>query len=248
MNLSDEEVERYARHLVLPLVGGVGQRTLKAARVAVIGAGGVGSGAIPSLAGAGIGTLTIIDCDCVDRSNLHRQTLFEDKDVGERKARLAEEFVTKRNSFVQTQALDIQITRANAHALLAAHDLVLDGSDNFATRLCVSDACVALHIPLVSAAGMQFQGQVGLFKQKPCYRCFVGNAFDAEDCDTCAEHGVLGALTQTIGAYAALLAINSLVGIGPDQSGKVQLFDGENLSWRPITIPADPRCSACGSV
>ena len=95
---------------------------------------------------------------------------------------------------------------------------------------------------------MQFQGQVGLFKQKPCYRCFVGNAFDAEDCDTCAEHGILGALTQTIGAYAALLAINSLVGIGPDQSGKVQLFDGENLSWRPITIPADPRCSACGSV
>ena len=131
--------------------------------------------------------------------------------------------------------------------LLAGHDLVIDGSDNFATRLAVSDACVALGIPLVSAAAVQFQGQVGLFRARPCYRCFVGDAFDAEDCDNCAELGVLGALTATVGSFAALLAINSILGIGDDQAGKVHVFDGEKLSWRTIAIPPDPACAACGS-
>jgi adenylyltransferase/sulfurtransferase len=131
--------------------------------------------------------------------------------------------------------------------LLQGHALVIDGSDNFATRLAVSDACVALGIPLLSAAAVQFQGQVGLFRSKPCYRCFVGDAFDADDCDTCAELGVLGALTASVGGFAALLAINALLGIGPDQSGQVHLFDGEKLGWRAIRIPADPACRACGS-
>ena len=123
---------------------------------------------------------------------------------------------------------------------------MIDGSDNFATRLAVSDACVALDLPLVSAAAIQFQGQVGLFRRRPCYRCFVGDAFDAEDCDNCAELGVLGALTATVGSFAALLAINAIVGIGEDQAGEVHLFDGEKLSWRAIRIPADPQCRACG--
>ena len=248
MSLSDEELERYARHIVLPQVGGVGQRKLKTASVAVIGAGGIGSAVIPALAGAGIGKLTIIDSDVVELANLHRQPLFAEDEVGKPKAALAAEFVRRLNHFVDVLPLQERIEPENARQLLGGHDLVIDGSDNFATRLAVSDACVALGIPVVSAAAVQFQGQVGLFRAKPCYRCFVGDAFDADDCDNCAELGVLGALTAAVGSFAALLAINAIVGIGPEQAGQLHLFDAEALSWRAIRIPADPGCRACGSV
>jgi molybdopterin/thiamine biosynthesis adenylyltransferase len=244
---SDQELERYARHIVLPQVGGVGQRKLRAAKVAVVGAGGIGSAVIPALAGAGVGQLTIIDDDAVELGNLHRQPLFRERDAGYSKADLALQFVQRLNRFVKAMPIQERIVAENAAQLLAGHDLVIDGSDNFATRLAVSDACVALGIPLVSAAAVQFQGQVGLFGSKPCYRCFVGDAFDADDCDNCAELGVLGALTATAGSFAALLAINSIVGICEDQTGRLHLFDGEKLSWRTIRIPADPGCRACGS-
>jgi molybdopterin/thiamine biosynthesis adenylyltransferase len=247
VSLSDEELERYARHIVLPQVGGVGQRKLKAANIAVIGAGGIGSAVIPALAGAGVGKLTIIDDDVVELANLHRQPLFQEGDAGEAKADLAVEFVRNLNRFVETRAVPERIGAKNAPELLTGHDLVIDGSDNFATRLAVSDACVQLGIPLLSAAAVQFQGQVGLFRSKPCYRCFVGDAFDSDDCDNCAELGVLGALTATVGSFAALLAVNSIAGIGDDQAGQLHLFDGEKLSWRTIRIPPDPACRACGS-
>jgi adenylyltransferase/sulfurtransferase len=247
MTLSDAELGRYARHIVLPQVGGVGQRKIWQARVAVIGAGGIGSAVIPALAGAGIGQITIIDDDVVELGNLHRQPLFRERDIGYSKADLALQFVHRLNHFVQASPVQERIGADNAARLLADHDLVIDGSDNFATRLAVSDACVALGIPLLSAAAVQFQGQVGLFRSRPCYRCFVGDAFDADDCDTCAELGVLGALTGTVGNFAALLAINSIVGIGDEAAGKLHLFDGEKLSWREIRIPADPGCRACGS-
>ena len=245
--LSDSELERYARHIVLPQVGGVGQRKLKAAKVAVIGAGGIGSAVIPALAGAGVGRVSIVDDDVVELANLHRQPLFGEGDAGQAKADLAAAFVRRLNHFVEATPIRERIDAANAEQLLAGHDLVVDGSDNFATRLAVSDACVALGVPLLSAAAVQFQGQVGIFRSKPCYRCFVGDAFDADDCDNCAELGVLGALASTVGSFAALLAVNSIVGVGDDQSGKVHLFDGERLSWRAIGIPADPGCRACGS-
>jgi adenylyltransferase/sulfurtransferase len=247
VSLRDDELERYARHIVLPQVGGVGQRKLKDAKVAVIGAGGVGSAVIPALAGAGIGQLTIIDDDVVELANLHRQPLFRERDAGYSKADLALQFVQRLNRFVNATPIQLRIDPKNAADLLAGHGLVVDGSDNFATRLAVSDACVGLGVPLVSAAAVQFQGQVGLFRAKPCYRCFVGEAFDAEDCDNCAELGVLGALTATVGGFAALLVINAIVGIGGDQAGNVHLFDGEKLSWRTIAIPADPACKACAS-
>ena len=247
MSLSDEELDRYARHIVLPQVGGVGQRKLKAANVAVIGAGGIGSAVIPALAGAGVGRLTIIDSDVVEISNLHRQPLFAERDKGKPKAALAAAFVRRLNRVVEAVPVQQRIASDNAADLLAGHDLVIDGSDNFATRLAVSDACVARGIPLISAAAVQFQGQVGLFRSQPCYRCFVGDAFDADDCDNCAELGVLGALTGTVGSFAALLAINAIVGIGDDQAGKLHLFDGAKLEWRSIRIPPDPRCKACGS-
>jgi adenylyltransferase/sulfurtransferase len=247
VTLSDQELERYARHIVLPQVGGVGQRKLQAARVGVIGAGGIGSAVIPALAGAGIGQLTIIDDDVVEVANLHRQPLFKENDAGQPKAELAADFVRNLNQFVEVGAIRQRIETANAPELLAGHDLVIDGSDNFATRLAVSDACVKLGTPLLSAAAVQFQGQVGLFRSKPCYRCFVGDAFDADDCDNCAELGVLGALAASAGSFAALLAINAIVGIGDDPAGKIHLFDGERLEWRSIRIPADPSCKACGS-
>jgi adenylyltransferase/sulfurtransferase len=247
VSLSDEELERYARHIVLQQVGGVGQRRLKAVSIAVIGAGGIGSTVIPALAGAGVGRLTIVDSDVVELANLHRQPLFAEADEGKPKAELAATFVRRLNQFVEVEGKQVRIGTDDAEQLLAGHDLVIDGSDNFATRLAVSDACVALGIPLLSAAAVQFQGQVGLFRRAPCYRCFVGDAFDADDCDNCSELGVIGALAATVGSYAALLAINGIAGVGPDQAGQLHLFDGEALNWRAIRIPPDPACRACGS-
>jgi adenylyltransferase/sulfurtransferase len=247
VSLSDEELERYARHIVLPQVGGPGQRKLKAAKIAVVGAGGIGSAVIPALTGAGVGKLTIIDSDTVEPANLHRQPLFGEVDAGKSKAELAANFVRRLNHFVDVEPRQKRIALANAQELLRGHDLVIDGSDNFATRLAVSDTCVELGIPLLSAAAVQFQGQVGLFRARPCYRCFVGDAFDADDCDNCSELGVLGALTATVGSFATLIAIEAIVGIGADQAGQLHLFDGEAHNWRAIRIPADPRCRACGS-
>jgi len=247
VRLSDEELERYARHIVLPQVGGLGQRRLKEASVAVVGAGGIGSAVIPALAGAGIGRLTIIDSDVVDLSNLHRQPLFRERDAGYSKADLALQFVQRLNRHVKATPVQARIDTNNSQQLLADHDLVIDGCDNFATRLAVSDACVELNIPLLSAAAVQFQGQVGLFRSRPCYRCFVGDAFDIDDCDNCAELGVLGALTASVGSFAAMLAINRIVGVGEDESGRLHLFDGEKLEWRAIRIPPDPKCRSCGS-
>ena len=249
--LSDEELERYARHIVLPQVGGIGQRRLKAARIAIVGAGGIGSAVIPALAGAGAGAVTIIDDDAIDRTNLQRQPIFRDDEVGQPKAALAAEFVRKLNPHVGVTAVQERLNADNAEALLNAHDLVIDGCDNFATRLVVSDALTRLRIPLVSAAAVQFQGQVGLFRgwepEKPCYRCFVGDAFDSDDCDTCAEQGVLGALTATVGSFAALMAVRAIVGIGEDVSGSLFLFDGVKLDWRKIRLPKDPNCRACSA-
>lgn len=249
-DLSDEEVERYARHIVLPQIGGVGQRRLKSARVAVIGAGGIGSSAIPALAGSGVGRLTVIDDGEVERSNLQRQTIFRDDQVGQSKAVLAAEFARSLNPSVECVARQCCLDAANAEELIAGNDLVLDGSDNFATRLTVGDCATRLRIPLVSAAAIQLQGQAGLFRgweaDKPCYRCFVGDAFDSDDCDTCADQGVVGALAAMVGSFGALLAIRSIAGFGEDVAGSLFLFDGTSLEWRRIRLPKDRGCKGCG--
>ena len=247
MALSDDELDRYARHIVLPQVGGAGQQRLKEARVVVVGAGGIGSALLPALAGAGVGHLTVIDDDRVELSNLQRQPLYSADQVGQRKAHLAARFVGKRNPHIEVRTVADRIDGDNAGAILSGHDLIIDGTDNFATRLAVSDAAVRLGIPLISAAAQQFQGQVALFRGKPCYRCFVGDAFDADDCDSCAELGVLGALTGTAGNFAALMAIREIVGIGPDAAGTLHLLDGLSLSWRAIRLTADPSCRTCGA-
>jgi adenylyltransferase/sulfurtransferase len=249
VNLSDLQLERYARHIVLKEIGGEGQRKLLEAEVAVIGAGGIGAPAIQYLAAAGVGRLRVIDDDVVTLDNLQRQVLFGTDDVGSAKVEVAGSAVTRLNPDVGFAAHPVRLTQANVAELLAGARLVLDGSDNFATRLVVSDHCTAARIPLVSAAIGQFQAQIGTFRgwepDQPCYRCFVGDAFDAEDCDSCSELGVLGAMVGIAGSWAALEAIRTLVGFGQEAAGKLHVVDGLRPAVRTLRIGKDPACRAC---
>lgn len=247
--LSDEELDRYARHIVLPNVGAAGQLAFKRGRVLVIGAGGIGSAVIPALAAAGVGLLRIVDDDTVSLSNLQRQTLFGTDDVGRRKVEVAAERIAALNPNVAVEAAAERVDAGNLPVLLSGVDLVIDGSDNFATRLAVSDAATVARVPLVSAAIAQFQGQVGTFRgwepALPCYRCFVGDAHDPDDCDSCAEQGVLGAMVAMVGGFAAVEALRLLAGFGDDAPGKLHIIDGLSPAWRTIRLPKDPGCSAC---
>jgi len=188
--LTDDELERYARHIVLREVGGSGQMKLRGARVAVVGAGGIGVPVLQYLAAAGIGAISVIDDDIVSATNLQRQVLYTTADIGSPKALLAARRLFDLNPFVGITPVVQRIDGSNADALLAGHDVVVDGTDSFATRLAVADAAWRLQVPLVSAAIGQFHGQVatwtGWLPDQPCYRCYVGDAFDADDCDTCA--------------------------------------------------------------
>lgn len=250
MTLSDEQLDRYARHIVLREIGGEGQKKLLGAAVVVIGAGGIGSPAIQYLAAGGVGRLLIVDDDWVELANLQRQVLFDTGDIGGAKAELATRRVRALNPDIKTEAIVRRIDAGNAGAIVAGASAVLDGSDNFATRLAVADACTTAKVPLVSAAIGQFQAQIGTFRgweaDQPCYRCFVGDAFDAEDCDTCSELGVLGAMAGIAGTFAALEVIRQIAGFGPDQAGKLHVFDGLAPAMRTIRIAKDPACSACG--
>ncbi|WP_175578907.1 HesA/MoeB/ThiF family protein [Croceibacterium ferulae] len=246
--LSPDRLERFARHIVLPELGGVGQQRLADARVVLVGLGGIGSPALQYLAGAGIGHLLLVDDDRVDASNLQRQTIYAERDIGHLKVVGAKRWTTNFDAALDIQLSDERISAGNAAALVAGADLVVDGCDNFATRLAVSDACVAAGVPLLSAAVGRFQGQVAAFKGAPCYRCFVGDAFDAEDCDSCAADGMLGAMAGWVGTFAAMQAVRILTGtMGDPQWGRLHLLDGLAPGMRTITIAADPACSACGS-
>jgi molybdopterin/thiamine biosynthesis adenylyltransferase len=255
MTLPPERLERFARHIVLPEVGGAGQAALAAAKVVLIGLGGIGSPALQYLAGAGIGSLVLVDDDAVDPSNLQRQTIFREDQIGHRKAELADVWVRDFDPGLDVHWVVDRITPANAAATIAGADLVLDGCDNFATRLAVSDACVAERIPLLSAAVGRFQGQVGAFAghlpDEACYRCYVGDAFDADDCDTCAEDGMLGAMAGWTGTFAALQAIRALLapvgGMGEAQWSRLHVLDGLKPAMRTMTIAKDPACRGCGA-
>ncbi|MHA6720554.1 HesA/MoeB/ThiF family protein [Sphingomonas sp. RS6] len=250
MTLSDEELERYARHIILREIGGGGQATLKAARVLVIGAGGIGAPAIQYLAAAGVGALTIVDDDRVDRSNLQRQILFATADIGREKAATAAARVTAINPNVAVTALCRRLSAEDAPALIANHDVVLDGTDNFATRLAVADAALAARVPLIASAVGEFEGQIGTFRgweaDKPCYRCFVGGNPEREGV-SCSEQGVLGALTGVLGSIAALEVIRAIAPFGEDSAGKLLLVDTLALRFRTLILPKDPGCPACGA-
>lgn len=249
--LTDDELERYARHIVLREIGGAGQMKLRGARVAVVGAGGIGVPVLQYLAAAGVGALTVIDDDVVGASNLQRQVLYGTGDIGAAKAAVAVRRLHEINPHVAVTAKIERLDATNADALLAGQDVVVDGSDSFATRLTVADAAWRLHIPLVSAAIGQFHGQIGTWTgwlpDQPCYRCYIGDAFDADDCDTCAEDGVLGAMTGMMGSFAALEAIRIIVRFGEGATGKLHIVDGLAPSMRTIRMPKDPGCSTCSS-
>jgi molybdopterin-synthase adenylyltransferase len=249
VTLSDEQLDRYARHIVLKEIGGEGQRKLLDSAVVLVGAGGIGSPALQYLAAAGVGSLTVIDDDTVSLDNLQRQILFGTADVGRPKVEVAGEAARRLNPDVRFRAARERLTPANAAQLLAGARVVVDGSDNFATRLLVSDTCTALRIPLVSAAIGMFQVQVGTWRGwepgLPCYRCFVGDAFDSDDCDNCAELGVLGATAGIAGSWAAMEAIRQIVGFGGEAAGKVHVFDGLAPALRTLKIVKDPGCRAC---
>ncbi len=255
MSLSPERLERFQRHIVLPELGGAGQARLAASHIALIGLGGIGSPALQYLAAAGIGQLTLVDDDSVDISNLQRQTIFTERDVGHGKAVAARQWLADFDRKLDVSLSDRRIEDGNVEDVLQGADLVLDGTDNFATRLAVSDACVRMGIPLLSAAVGRFQGQVGCFEghreDQSCYRCFVGDAFDAEDCDTCAEDGMLGAMAGWVGTFGAMQAMRVLLGgvsaFGKPQWGTVYLLDGMTPAMRSFTIAKDPACKACGS-
>jgi molybdopterin/thiamine biosynthesis adenylyltransferase len=249
VTLSDSQLDRYARHIVLKEIGGEGQRKLLESSVTVIGAGGIGAPVIQYLAAAGVGRLRVIDDDRVSLDNLQRQLLFGTGDVGRPKVEAAAEAVARLDPAIGFEGVRERLNADNAPALLTGADVVVDGSDNFATRLAVSDACTAAEIPLVSAAIGQFQAQIGTFRgwepDGPCYRCYVGDAFDAEDCDTCAELGVLGAMTGLAGTWAALEAIRAIVPFGEDSAGKLHIFDGLAPKLRTIRLVKDPGCRTC---
>ncbi len=251
MTLSDAQLDRYARHIVLKEIGGTGQARLLAAKVLVIGAGGIGSPVLQYLAAAGVGHLTIVDDDRVSLSNLQRQVLFGTENVGAFKVDIATVQLGRINPDVGVNAIRARIGPDNACDLMQGADIVVDGSDNFATRLTVADAAHALRIPLVSAAIGQFHGQLGVWRGweegKPCYRCFVGDAYDAEDCDSCSDVGVLGAMVGLMGSFAAMEVIRLIAGFGDNQAGKLHIFDGLAPSMRSIKMPKDPGCKTCGS-
>jgi molybdopterin-synthase adenylyltransferase len=252
MTLTDEQLDRYARHIVLKDIGGAGQIRLLQSKATVIGAGGVGSPVLLYLAAAGIGTIKVIDDDRVSLSNLQRQVLFGTEDVGTFKVGVAATQVSRINPDVAFTGVCKRIGVENAEKMLAGADVIIDGSDNFATRLAVADTATRLCIPYVSAAIGQFHGQLGTFRgyeaDKPCYRCFVGDAHDAEDCDSCSEVGVLGAMVGMMGSLAAMEAIRVITGFGEDQAGKLQIIDGLNQSMRSIRLPKDPACPTCSKL
>lgn len=245
MTFTDEQLERYARHIVLKEIGGEGQRKLREATVAVVGAGGIGSPVIQYLAAAGIGWITLIDDDEVALSNLQRQTIFRTADVGKPKVEAAVSAAVALSKDVSFITYKERLTAQNAAKFLDHATVVIDGSDNFETRLAVADAAQQWHIPLVSAAVDQFEGQLAVYRGwedgKPCYRCLVGDDPARPDM-SCADRGVLGPLTGVLGSLAALEAIRAITGFGEDPAGKLVLVDALSFRFRTVTMPKDPGC------
>ena len=246
--LSNAEVERYSRHLILPEVGIDGQRRLKAGRVLCVGAGGLGSPAALYLAAAGVGTIGIIDFDAVDASNLQRQILHGTPDVGRSKLQSARDRLSALNPEVRIETHEAALTSKNALALFRDYDVILDGTDNFATRYLVNDACVLLGKPNVYGSIFRFEGQASVFATKngPCYRCLYPEPPPPGLVPSCAEGGVLGVLPGVIGTIQATESIKLLLGGGSTLIGRLLLYDAWNMRFRELKLRRDPACPVCG--
>lgn len=248
MILTDNELDRYARQLILKELGGQGQLALKSARLVLIGMGGLGSPAALYLAASGIGHLTLIDDDAVSLDNLQRQILYTTSDVGRPKVEAATQRLQALNPHTHIAPHHTRLTPETAKTLLAGHHLILDGSDSLSTRLAVNAAAVALQITLVSGAIGPFDGQLGVFAGhlpgQPCYQCFTGPARDRPG-QSCADQGVLGPIAGLIGSLMAFEAIRSLAHFGTVQSGQLTIFDGLSARQRRVTLLKDPACPIC---
>ncbi len=253
MPLTDEQLDRYARHIVLREVGGPGQAKLLAARVLVIGAGGLGNPLILYLAAAGVGTIGIVDFDTVSLSNLQRQVAFRTRDVGRLKTDAGADAIHALNPDVKLELHPVRLDEANALALIRRYDLVADGSDNFATRFLVNDSCFFARRPLISAAVTEFDGQLATFKaherrgQYPCYRCLVREAPPAGSAPSCSETGVLGAMAGVMGTLQAIEVLKEIAGFGESLAGHLLIYEGLSTRFRKVKLAADPECPLCGA-
>jgi len=248
-DLSVEEIVRYGRHLSLDEVGPEGQRLLKSARVLIVGAGGLGSPASLYLAAAGVGTLGLVDFDHVDRSNLQRQILYGESDVGRPKLAAAQERLRDMNPHVQVATHPTRLSAQNAQAIVADYDLVVDGTDNFATRYLVNDVCVLVGRPNVYGSVLRFDGQVSVFAldDGPCYRCLFREPPPPGLVPSCGEAGVMGVLPGIVGSLQAMEAIKLITGIGEPLVGRLLLIDALDMTFRTIEVRKDPACPVCGT-
>ena len=247
LDFTDEEVTRYSRNILLAEVGGTGQAKLRAARVLVVGAGGLGCPVALYLAAAGVGTIGVVDDDVVELSNLQRQIGHATARVGQPKVASLGAAVAALNPDTRLELHRARLTAANVAGLVAAYDLVCDGSDNFPTRYLLNDACVLAGRTLVSAAVLRFDGQLSTFKPGgPCYRCLYPSAPPPGLVPTCGEAGVLGAVTGVMGTLQAAEAIKEILGIGEGLSGRLLVWDALGARFQTIRLPKDPACPACG--
>jgi molybdopterin/thiamine biosynthesis adenylyltransferase/rhodanese-related sulfurtransferase len=247
-SLTIEEVRRYSRHLIIPDVAMAGQKRLKNARVLCIGAGGLGSPALMYLAAAGVGTLGIVDFDVVDESNLQRQIIHGQSDIGRSKAESARDSVLEINPLVTVNLHEERLDSSNVMEIFADYDLIVDGTDNFATRYLVNDACVLLHKPYVWGSIYRFDGQASVFwaDHGPCYRCLYPEPPPPGMVPSCAEGGVLGVLCGSVGAIQVTEAIKLLTGIGEPLLGSLMVYDALDMEYRRIKVRKDPNCAVCG--
>jgi adenylyltransferase/sulfurtransferase len=247
-SLSADEVRRYSRHLIIPDVGMIGQKRLKNARVLCVGAGGLGSPALLYLAAAGVGTLGIVEFDTVDESNLQRQIIHGQSDIGRSKAESARDSIKEINPYVDVVIHDERLDSSNVMQLFAQYDLIVDGTDNFATRYLVNDACVLLGKPYVWGSIYRFDGQASVFwsEHGPCYRCLYPEPPPPGMVPSCAEGGVLGVLCASIGSIQVTEAIKLLTGIGDPLLGRLKVYDALEMDYREVRIRKDPNCAICG--
>ena len=251
MQFRDDQLERYARHVILREVGGAGQQKLMRSRVLVVGAGGLGSPLILYLAAAGVGAIGVVDDDTVSLSNLQRQIAHATDRVGQRKTASAALSARAINPDTRIVEHPVRLAAANAMELIGAYDLVADGSDNFATRFLVNDACYLARKTLVTAAILQFDGQLATHKAHlgephPCYRCLFSEPPPRDLMPSCADAGVLGALAGAMGSLQAVEVVKELLGIGVSMSGQLLIFDALATTFRKVKVPRDPACRLCG--
>ncbi len=250
MDFTEEQIERYSRHIILPEVGGKGQAKLLGAKVFALGAGGLGSPALMYLAAAGVGKIGVADADAVDLSNLQRQIIHNNTRIGVPKVESAKQTINELNPDVEVEAINKRLTVDNIREVIRDYDVILDGSDNFPTRFLMNDACFFEKKPLVSGSMFRFDGQVAIFSghedDKPCYRCLYPEPPPVGLVPSCQEAGVLGALAGVIGVLQAVEAIKLVLSIGDDLKGHLMIFDALGMSFRKVKVRKDPNCALCG--